>query len=77
MSSSQGYLGAFESKDEVKVIIDKGMIEDCLSAMEEEDKVISEKQWQQIWKAVYESDLVSDFIEGVIEIADTLTEGKR
>ena len=77
MSSSQAYLGAFETTDAVKVVVNKEMIEDAFSAMEMTEIVITKNQWEKIWKAIYESDLVSDFIEGVIELAEDIVEGKN
>jgi len=77
MSSSEAYLGAFETKDAVKVMVDKTVIELALSACDEQDVVMSWNQWEQIWKQVYESDLVADFIGGVIEIAESIVYEKE
>jgi hypothetical protein len=73
MSSSQAYLGAFESKTEVRVTISKEMIEDALCSLQmDDDIIVTDKHWDKIWKAIYESDLVSDFIGGVVELADDI-----
>lgn len=77
MSSSQAYLGAFETTDAVTVKVDKTVIELALSAYDEKDVVISWNQWEKIWKEIYESDLVADFIGGVIEIAESLVYEKE
>ena len=77
MSSSQAYLGAFETTDAVTVKVDKTVIELILSAYDEKDVVISWNQWEKIWKEIYESDLVADFIGGVIEIAESLVYEKE
>lgn len=76
MSSSQAYLGSFESTDEVRVTVSKEVIDSFISSINMEDITISSEQWKLIWKAIYESDLVSDFFEGVIEIALDVVEGK-
>lgn len=74
MASSEAYLGAFQSSDEVRVFIDKATIEILLSGMHMEDREITTEQWKKIWKGIYESDIVSDFFEGVIEITDQVME---
>jgi hypothetical protein len=76
MSSSQAYLGSFESTDQVRVTVSKEIIDSFLSSVNMEDITISSEQWNLIWKAIYESDLVSDFFEGIIEIATDVVEGK-
>lgn len=76
MSSSEGFLGAFQSTDAVTVTIDKETIETLLSGMHMEDREITTEQWKKIWKAIYESDAVSDFFEQVIEITEEIVEEK-
>ena len=72
MSSSEAYLGAFESSDQIKVTISKESIEMEMSYMEENDITISEAVWKKIYDAIYESDLVSDFVEGANKIASDI-----
>jgi hypothetical protein len=76
MSSSEAYLGSFESPDQVKATVDKQTVESFLSSMEMKDITITQEQWYKIWQAIYKSDLVSDFFGGVIEIATTVIEGE-
>lgn len=77
MSSSEAYLGCFEWNQEVKVLINKETIEDLLSGMHLEDRTITKKQWYEIREAIYKSDLVSDFFDGVVEITEEVTEEKE
>lgn len=75
MSSSEAYLGAFESPDQVKATVDKQIVESFLSSMEMKEITITQEQWYKIWQAIYKSDLISDFFSGVIEIAEEVMEG--
>lgn len=75
MSSSEAYLGAFESLDQVKATVDKQIVESFLSSMEMKEITITQEQWYKIWQAIYKSDLISDFFSGVIEIAEEVMEG--
>ena len=76
MSSSQAYLGSFENKDEIKMTVTKEVVESFLSSANMEDMTIEPWQWNEIWLRIYESDLVSDFFGGILEIATTVTEGE-
>jgi hypothetical protein len=76
MSSSQAYLGSFESQDEIKMTVTKEVVESFLSSMNMEDMTIETWQWNEIWSRVYDSDLVSDFFEGILKIATAVTEGE-
>jgi glycosylphosphatidylinositol transamidase (GPIT) subunit GPI8 len=76
MSSSQAFLGSFESTDQVAVTITKEIVETLLSSLNMEDIEITAEQWKQIWQRIYESDLVSDFFGGVAEIAEDIVESK-
>jgi hypothetical protein len=76
MTSSQAYLGSFESTDQVRVTVDKEIVEVLLNSLNLEDTTITQKQWDSIWLTIYKSDLVSNFFEGVVEIATNVLEGK-
>jgi len=75
MSSSEAYLGAFESLDQVKATVDKQVVESFLSSMEMKEITITQEQWYKIWQEIYKSDLISDFFSGVIQIAEEVMEG--
>jgi hypothetical protein len=71
--ASDAFWGVFEDKTCIKVIIDKNMIAECLEyAREDEEIVVTQKHLDAIWKAVAETDLVGDFIEGVLTIAEEI-----
>lgn len=75
MSSSEAYLGSFESPDQVKATVDKQIVESFLSSMEMKEITITQEQWYKIWQEIYKSDLISDFFSGVIQIAEEVMEG--
>ena len=71
MSSSQAYLGAFESDERVRLTLDKVSLEQMLSYLEMDiDIKLTPEQWKAIYAEIYKSDLVSDFMSGVIELAE-------
>jgi len=72
MNSSEAYLGAFESSDQIKVTINKESIEIAMSELQEKDITISDIVWKQIYDAIYETDLVADFVEGAIAKASVV-----
>jgi O-methyltransferase involved in polyketide biosynthesis len=70
MSSSEAYLGAFENPSQVTVTFDREMLEQAFQTLAFDDNVtVSEEQWKQVFEAVYKSDLVSDFIHNLVDIA--------
>lgn len=77
MSSSQAYLGAFESKDEIVIRINKEYLETVWQQYNEDDEIVlTEKQWRKIYKAIYEADIVADAIENASQLAiDILEDG--
>jgi hypothetical protein len=71
MSSSQAYLGAFESNERVQITLDKESLDEMLSYLEMNiDVKLTPDQWKAVYAEIYKSDLVSDFMSGVIEIAE-------
>ncbi len=77
MSSSEAYLGAFESNDQIQVRVSRESLEMEMSYMEENDITINDKVWKEIYDAIYESDLVADFIEGANAIASDIIEKNK
>ena len=67
----EAYLGAYESTKEVKVVINREILEDMLNYMEEGKQItISDVQFAVIRKKIYEAGLVSDFIESVLAVVN-------
>ena len=67
--ADNAYLGAYESTKEIKVVINREILEDMLNYMEEGKRItISDSQFYVIRNQVYEAGLVSDFIESVIAV---------
>ena len=67
--TDEAYLGAYESNQEIKVVINREILEDMLNYMEEGKQItISDAQFAVIRNKVYEAGLVSDFIESVIAV---------
>ena len=76
MSSSQAILGAFESAETIKINLDKELVQEMLNYVVDSDLLINETQWKKICSAIYESDLVADFMSDVITIAEQTLEGE-
>jgi hypothetical protein len=76
MLSSQAILGAFESAETIKINLDKELIQEMLNYVVDKDVSINETQWKKICSAIYESDLVADFMSDVITIAEQTLEGE-
>ena len=74
MSSSQAYLGAFESEEKITVTLNHEVMEEVISSYYMEETTLTAIQWKKIWKGIFESDLVSDFVGGAIEIANQVIE---
>lgn len=76
MTSSEAFQGAFEDPSKIVITINREFLEDCFQTLNFDDSIeVSEEQWKQVFKAIYESDAVSDFVGSIIEIAeDTLIE---
>lgn len=67
--ADNAYLGAYESTKEIKVVINRELLEDIANYMEDGKRItISDIQFAVIRKKVYEAGLVSDFIESVIAV---------
>jgi len=76
MSSSQAILGAFESAETIKINLDKELVQEMLNYVVDNDVSINETQWKKICSAIYESDLVADFMSDVLTIAEQTLEGE-
>lgn len=78
--TDEAYQGAYESSQEIKVVINREILEDMLNYMEDGKQItISDAQFAVIQKQVYEAGLVSDFIESVLAVIDNgvpINEGK-
>jgi hypothetical protein len=72
--SDQAYLGAYENNTRIKVVIDKEILEDFLNYMEDDEVIVSDKQFADFLKQAYELGLVSDFIEAVVTLAEQVIE---
>ena len=71
MTSSQAYEGAFQDSDKIVVTFDREFLEQCLQTLHYDDEItVSAEQWAQVFKAVYESDAVADFVNAVVEVAE-------
>ena len=68
--TDEAYLGAYESNQEIKVVINREVLMDMLNYMGEGPTImtISDAQFAVIRNKVYEAGLVSDFIESVIAV---------
>ena len=69
--TDEAYLGAYDSEREIKVVINREVLEDMLNYMEEGKQItISDSQFYVIRNKVYEAGLVSDFIESVLAVVN-------
>lgn len=69
--TDEAYLGAYDSEREIKVVINREVLEDMLNYMEEGKQItISDSQFYVIRNQVYEAGLVSDFIESVLAVVN-------
>ena len=69
--TDEAYLGAYDSEREIKVVINREILEDMLNYMEEGKQItISDSQFYVIRNQVYEAGLVSDFIESVLAVVN-------
>ncbi len=67
--SDEAYLGAYESPQEIKVVINREILEDCANYLYDGKRItISDAQFAVIAKKVYEAGLVSDFIDSVFAV---------
>ena len=74
--SDETYLGAYEDNTQIKIVIDKAILEDFLNYVGVDDEVIvSDKQFADFLKRANEVGLVSDFIEAVVTLAEEVIEG--
>lgn len=69
--ADNAYLGAYESTTEIKVVINRELLEDIANYMEDGKRItISDVQFAVIRKKVYEAGLVSDFIDSVLAVVN-------
>lgn len=75
--SDEGYLGAYENENEIKVKVNKEIVEEMLNYMAKADGFaglisLTDEEYQAIQKRLYEQGIVSDFMELVLEEAEAV-----
>ncbi len=69
--SDEAFLGVYEDSKEIKIIINREILEDCANYMNNGKQItINDAQFAVIVKKVYEAGLASAFIESVLNIVE-------
>lgn len=76
-NSNDAYLGVFADPTQITICFDQETVEQMYQALEMNDDAIFDGQdWASLMVKLSDSDLVSTFLEGVMDLVLEIKEGK-
>lgn len=76
-NSNDAYLGVFADPTQITVSFDREIVEQMYQALEmDDDAIFDEQDWASLMVKLSDSDLVSNFLEGVMDLVLEIKEGK-